>query len=83
MIFASEDIRGQNLNFQNTFDRPCDKIRMEVQTEIFWKPNLNKISYYCLLLSNSKQSLLYCTLLELGTGPFHETRACATVDTIT
>jgi hypothetical protein len=27
---------GQILNFQNTFDRTCDEIRMEIQTENFF-----------------------------------------------
>jgi hypothetical protein len=28
------EISGRGiLNFQNTFDRPCDEIRMEIQTE--------------------------------------------------
>jgi len=28
---------GQILNFQNTFDRACDEIRMEIQTENFFR----------------------------------------------
>ena len=28
---------GQILNFQNSFDRPCDEIRMKIQTENFFR----------------------------------------------
>ena len=37
---------GQILNFQNTLDRACDEIRMEIQTENSFqkaKPNVNDI----------------------------------------
>ena len=35
--YKSECTGDQILNFQNTFDRACDEIRMEIQTEhFFW-----------------------------------------------
>jgi hypothetical protein len=35
-IYASECTGGQILNFQNTFNRACDEIKMEIQTEHFF-----------------------------------------------
>jgi hypothetical protein len=34
--YPSECTRGPILNFQDTFDRVCEKIRMEIQTENFF-----------------------------------------------
>ena len=34
---SSECTGAQILNFQNTFDRPCDEIRIEIQTENFFR----------------------------------------------
>jgi hypothetical protein len=42
--YASECTGGQNLNFQNTFDSPCDEIRLELQSRKYLrKSNLNEI----------------------------------------
>jgi hypothetical protein len=38
-IYASECTGGQILNFQNTFNRACDEIKMEIQTTFLWKLN--------------------------------------------
>jgi hypothetical protein len=38
---SSECTGAQILNFQNTFDRPCDEIRIEIQTENLQKRRTN------------------------------------------
>jgi hypothetical protein len=36
-IYVKGTTGAQILNFQNTFDRPCDEIRIEIQTENFFR----------------------------------------------
>jgi len=45
LIYASEWNGGNIWNFQNTFDRSCDEIRLDIQSKkCLRKSNLNEIN---------------------------------------
>jgi hypothetical protein len=50
---------GQILNYQNTFDRVCDEIRMKIQTENFFGILISTRLHLYLNKSSTTRTILY------------------------
>jgi hypothetical protein len=60
---------GQILNFQNTFDRTCDEIRMEIQTENFFGSLISTkllASHRTTKNVSNKENLHYYSTVNVG-----------------